>query len=96
MFVPEIPLSGVGKISKLHLRRRAISDVFQEEIDRLALDRLQIRAAAVDDRMDGAVVVLSTSGVTPDSQELREVADALGGFSIPYRWADADGRVVYS
>jgi fatty-acyl-CoA synthase len=90
VIVPEIPLSGVGKISKLQLRRRAISDVFQEEIDRLALDRLQIRAATVEDRIVGEVVVLSTSGAAPDSRELSEVAGALCGFSIPYRWADAN------
>ena len=96
IIVPEIPLSGVGKISKLHLRRQAISEVFQEEIDRLGLDRLQVRASTVEDRIVGEVVVLSTSGVTPDAQELSEVADALGGFSIPYRWADADERLVYS
>ena len=96
IIVPEIPLTGVGKISKLHLRRRAISDVFQEEIGRLALDRLQIRAATVEDRIAGEVVVLSTSGVTPDSEELNEVAGALGGFSIPYRWAYADERAVHA
>ncbi|HZZ25466.1 MAG TPA: AMP-binding protein [Roseiarcus sp.] len=90
--VSEIPVSGVGKISKLHLRRRAIRDVFQEEIDRLALDRLQIRAATVEDRLAGEVVVLSTSGAIPNSQELREVSAALGGFSIPYRWAESGER----
>jgi fatty-acyl-CoA synthase len=89
VIVREIPLSGVGKISKLHLRRGAIRDVFQQEIDRLALDRLQIRAAAVEDRVAGEVVVLSTSGAMPNSQELSEVAGALSGFSIPYRWAES-------
>jgi hypothetical protein len=78
------------------LRRRAISDVFQEEISRLALDRLQIRAATVEDRIAGEVVVLSTSGPTPDSEELSEVAGALGGFSIPYRWAYADEPAVHA
>jgi len=32
--VPEIPLSGPGKISKLLLRRQAIADGFQDELDR--------------------------------------------------------------
>ena len=40
VIVPEIPLSGVGKISKLLLRRQAIREVFQDAIDRLALGRL--------------------------------------------------------
>ena len=48
------------------------------------------RAATVEDRIVGEVVVLSTSGAAPDSRELSEVAGALCGFSIPYRWADAD------
>jgi len=96
IIVPEIPLSGVGKILKLNLRRRAINDVFQEEIDRLELDRLQVRAATVEDRIAGEIVVLSTSGANPDSQELSKVAGALSGFSIPYRWADADGPGAYA
>jgi fatty-acyl-CoA synthase len=93
IIVPEIPLSGPGKISKLLLRRQAISDVFQEEIDRLALKRLQIRAAMADDWVSGEVVVLSTSGATPDSEELNKVATTLSGFSIAYRWVYARGCV---
>ena len=94
VIVPEIPLSGVGKISKLLLRRQAIREVFQDTIDRLALGRLQVRAATMDDQIFGEVVVLRTSGATPDSEELSKVAGALSDFSIPYRWADAVGRGV--
>jgi fatty-acyl-CoA synthase len=96
VIVPAIPLSGVGKISKLHLRRQAICEVFQCEIDRIALDRLQIRATVAEDKMSGEVVLLSTSGAAPDSEKLREVAGALSGFSVPYRWADADERDGYA
>lgn len=91
IIVPEIPLSGPGKISKLQLRREAIRGVFQEEIDRLGLDRLEIRAATAEEPLSGEIVVLCASGAKPDAEELRQVAAALGGFSIPYRWADADG-----
>jgi fatty-acyl-CoA synthase len=90
LIVPEIPLSGPGKISKLYLRREAIRGVFQEEIDRLGLDWLEIRAATAEEPLSGEVVVLSASGAKPNAEELRQVAATLGGFSIPYRWADAD------
>ena len=90
IIVPEIPLSGPGKISKLLLRRQAISSVFQEEIDRLALAPLQIRAFTTEDRVSGDVVVLSASGAKPDPQALSRVASSLSAFSIPYRWADAE------
>ena len=86
--VPEIPLSGVGKILKLPLRRRAISAAFEEEINRLSLDRLQIHAAVADDRVSGEVVVLSASGEKPNSSDLDRIAAALAGFTIPYRWGD--------
>jgi fatty-acyl-CoA synthase len=89
VIVPEIPLSGVGKILKLPLRRKAISAAFQEEINRLSLERLQIHAAVADDPVSGEVVVLGASGGKPNSGELGQVAAALAGFSIPYRWADA-------
>ena len=90
--VPEIPQSGPGKISKLLLRRQAISDVFQEEIDRLGVEELRIRAATTDDRLSGEVVVLSASERSPTPDELGKVAAALSSYSVPYRWANADGR----
>jgi fatty-acyl-CoA synthase len=92
IIVSEIPLSGPGKISKLLLRRNAISGVFQEELDRLALENLEIRAATTDDRLSGEVVVLSNFRGRPTLQDLTRVAAALSGFSIPYRWAEAEGN----
>jgi len=88
VIVPEIPLSGVGKILKLPLRRRAISAAFQEEIDRLSLESLQIHATVADDPVSGEVVVLGALGGKPNSAEMDQVAAALAGFSISYRWAD--------
>ena len=88
IIVPEIPLSGPGKISKLLLRREAISSAFQDELDRLALGRVEIRANITDDNLLGEVVVLHCSGMKPTAQHLREVAATLEGYAIPYRWAD--------
>ena len=89
IIVPEIPMSGVGKILKLPLRRKAIAAAFEEEIKRLSIERLHIRAAIVDDPVSGEAVVLNTSGEKPNLGELAMVAAALAGFSIPYRWAEA-------
>jgi fatty-acyl-CoA synthase len=88
MIVPEIPLSGPGKISKLLLRRRSIVATFQEELDQLGLaDR--VRAAVVDDRLAGEVVML-TCDDRPALDEGRraEAAAALNGYAIEFRWAD--------
>jgi len=93
IIVPEIPLSGPGKISKLLLRRQAISAAFQEELDRLALGQVEIRADITDDNLLGDVVVLRCPGVKPNAQHLRQVAAALEGYAISYRWAE--GAAAY-
>ena len=80
--VPEIPLSGPGKISKLILRRRAISAVFQEELNSLALPDTEIRAVVAEDRLTGEVVLLCASGARLNPHDLRRVEAALSGFSI--------------
>jgi fatty-acyl-CoA synthase len=90
IIVSEIPLSGPGKISKLLLRREAISRVFQEELDRLAFANMEIRVMTTDDRPTGDVVVLCSSGAKPNPHDLSRVAATLSGFSIPYRWADTE------
>lgn len=90
IIVPEIPLSGPGKISKLLLRRLAIAGVFQEELDRLAFSDADIRATVEEDRLAGDVVVLS-GGSTLDPERRERVAAALGGFAIQFHWADGSG-----
>ena len=60
IIIPEIPLSGPGKVSKLMLRRQAISAVFQQELDRLALANTKVRAVVAEDPLAGEVVVLCT------------------------------------
>lgn len=90
--VPEIPLSGVGKISKLMIRRAAIAAVFQEEIDRLPLAAYKIRAHTEEDRLTGESVVLSCAGASPPDADRRQmVAQALEGYTIPYRWDENGG-----
>ena len=90
IIVPEIPLSGPGKISKMTLRRQAISAVFQEELKRLAPPDAAIEAVVVDDRLAGEVVLLRANGARPDADALRRVTAALSGFSIPHRWAETE------
>jgi fatty-acyl-CoA synthase len=90
VIVPEIPLSGPGKISKLLLRHHAIAGVFQEELDRLAFSDADIRATVEEDRLAGDVVVLS-GGSTLDPERRERVATALSGFAIQFRWADGGG-----
>ena len=60
--VPEIPLSGPGKISKLMIRRAATVAVFQEEIDRLPLAAHRISVRMEEDSLTGESVVLSCGG----------------------------------
>jgi len=90
IIIPEIPLSGPGKVSKLLLRRQAISAVFQQELDRLALANTEITAVVVEDPLAGEVVLLCTAGTKLDPRDLRRVAAALSGFSIPFRWAEGE------
>ena len=92
--VPEIPLSGPGKISKLISRRRAISAVFQEELNSLALPDTEIRAVVAEDRLTGEVVFLCASGARLNPHDLRRVEAALSGFSISYRWAETEAFVA--
>ena len=85
--VPEIPLSGPGKISKLMIRRAAIVAVFQEEIDRLPLAAHRISVRMEEDSLAGESVVLSCAGLGPPDPERRQmVAEALSGYTIPHRW----------
>ena len=89
LIVPEIPLSGPGKISKLQLRRRAIADAFQEELSRSSLPEVEIRATTVEDEKSGEIVQLTcVDGTRPDTSARQRLEAALEGFTIPFRWAD--------
>ena len=90
IILPEIPLSGPGKISKMTLRRQAIGAVFREELERLALPGPAIEAVVVDDRLAGEVVQLRAMGAQLDADDVRRVTAALSGFTIPHRWAEAE------
>ncbi len=90
IIIPEIPLSGPGKVSKLLLRRQAISAVFQQELDRLALANAKVRAVVAEDPLAGEVVLLCTVGAKPSPHDMRRVDAALSGFSIPCRWVESE------
>ncbi len=90
IIIPEIPLSGPGKVSKLLLRRQAISSVFQQELDRLALANAKVRAVVAEDPLAGEVVLLCTVGAKPSPHDMRRVDAALSGFSIPCRWVESE------
>jgi fatty-acyl-CoA synthase len=90
IILPEIPLSGPGKISKMTLRRQAIGAVFREELARLALPGAAIEAVVVDDRLAGEVVQLRALGAQLDADDVRRVTAALSGFTIPHRWVEAE------
>jgi len=89
LIVPEIPLSGPGKISKLQLRRQAIADAYQEELNRSSLSEIEIRATTVEDDKSGEIVLLTyVDGKRPDTSTRQRLEAALEGFTIPFRWAD--------
>jgi fatty-acyl-CoA synthase len=97
VIVPEIPLSGPGKISKLLLRRVAIAEAFQEEVDGLGFADADIRAEVVEDRLAGEIVVLSCSGgLAFDAERHEKIAAALSGFAIQFRWAEGGGAITDS
>jgi hypothetical protein len=88
MIVPEVPLSGPGKISKLLLRRKAVAAVFQEELDRLGLADC-VRSEVVEDRLAGELVMLSCFGpASLDDGRRAQAAVALRGYAIQFRWAE--------
>jgi fatty-acyl-CoA synthase len=90
IIVPEIPLSGPGKISKMTLRRQAISAVFHEELKRLVPPDAAIEAVVVEDRLTGEVVLLRVAGAELEASDRHRVTAALSGFSIPHRWDEAE------
>jgi fatty-acyl-CoA synthase len=92
IILPELPLSGPGKISKLLLRRRTICDLFGDELGRLDLGDTHIDLAIVEDSLAGEVVELSWRGASPGVRLRHDVGAALGDYAIPYRWAAAGAK----
>lgn len=84
--LPQLPLSGPGKISKLSLRREAARRVFQDEVDQCLRD---IRASVqiVEDPEFGDVAALrSESGGRPPEAAVLAVRDALAGYTWRHHW----------
>jgi len=87
IIVPEMPLSGPGKILKPALRREAIRAQFQKELD-VVLTKLGALAAVaiVDDERSGTVAEIRLFGSPDDRlQAEKSVAQALSGYTIGYR-----------
>lgn len=93
--LPELPLSGPGKISKLTLRRDAIERAFQAELDGLALGTCRISVSTVHDERLGHVATLSCGADRAlTTEELNQVARALEGYTVPFRWTENRSAAV--
>lgn len=87
--IKEMPVSGPGKILKTELRRHAISQVFQFEIDSLSLEGSGIIARTEVDSLAGEIVELECSdGFAPDSETKERVSETLSGFTTGFRWKE--------
>ena len=83
--LPQLPLSGPGKISKLTLRREAARSVFQADVDKV-LNGTKVSVQIVEDPEFGEIAALrSVSGVPPDAA-VHAVRDALAGYTWRHRW----------
>jgi acyl-CoA synthetase (AMP-forming)/AMP-acid ligase II len=81
--LPELPKTAVGKVFKPDLRRRAITRVFDAALEAAGSSA---RVAAVpEDKRRGLVAVLRPG---PDGRDDARVAEALGGFTIPWQWQE--------
>jgi len=89
--VPEIPLSGPGKISKLVLRRRAIEDVFRGEIERTEVGASGLEISVHDDALSGEVVILASREPFSEA-DMKSIQAALEDYAIPFRWATSGSQ----
>jgi acyl-CoA synthetase (AMP-forming)/AMP-acid ligase II len=81
--LPELPKTAVGKVFKPDLRRRAIARVFDAALE---ASGSSARVESVpEDKRRGLVAVLRPG---PDGRDDARVAEALGGFTIPWQWED--------
>ncbi|MEM1039949.1 MAG: acyl-CoA synthetase [Pseudomonadota bacterium] len=81
--LPELPKTAVGKVFKPDLRRMAITRTYNEALSAAGL------AAAVsrvdEDKKLGLVAKVVSTGAKPSDEAM---ADALGAFKRPWRWAE--------
>ncbi|MCT4373453.1 acyl-CoA synthetase [Yangia mangrovi] len=77
--LPELPKTGIGKVFKPDLRKRAITRVYDAALEGQGLGA---RVAEVcDDKRRGLVAKLSRSG-----DEEADVVQCLGAFTRPWEW----------
>lgn len=81
----ELPKTAVGKIFKPDLRRQAIRRVYGAA---LAEAGLAVRVVdVVDDRKCGLTAILAREDAAEDKAGDKAIADCLGQFTRPWRWA---------
>jgi fatty-acyl-CoA synthase len=88
--LPEIPRTGVGKIYKPALRKRATERVLRAHLD--AAGCANVRVTVREDRAAGLVAVLGLDGATADPAALAAAATAeMDRFAIPWVWEGRAG-----
>jgi len=81
--LPELPKTAVGKVFKPDLRRRAIARTFDAAL--AAVPSSARVATVVEDRRLGLVAVVARGA---DGADDAAVVEALGAFTVPWRWQD--------
>ena len=86
--LPQIPLSGPGKISKLLLRREAARELFQSDID-LAAKEFGVRVAiriVDDERFDQVATLHLESGGEASAPLKAAIARVFEGHTLRHHW----------
>ncbi|MBT8149640.1 MAG: AMP-binding protein, partial [Gammaproteobacteria bacterium] len=83
--VDELPKTGIGKVFKPELRKRAIARVYNNALTAAELEAKVV--AVVDDKKLGLVAELNTIGGRAADEQLSDaIKDVLGSFAKPWRW----------
>jgi fatty-acyl-CoA synthase len=70
----------VGKVFKPDLRKRAIRRIYDQAVEAQGVSVVDV----VEDRRLGLVAILAR----PEGIDEAEIARVLGGFTVPWRWAE--------
>ncbi|MEL6736364.1 MAG: acyl-CoA synthetase, partial [Pseudomonadota bacterium] len=81
--LPELPKTAVGKVFKPDLRRMAITRTYNEALTAAGLAAEVTRVD--EDKKLGLVAKVTATGAKPSDEAM---ADALGAFTRPWRWAE--------
>ncbi|SEO54489.1 long-chain acyl-CoA synthetase [Salinihabitans flavidus] len=78
----ELPKTAVGKVFKPDLRKRAITRIYNAELENAGLAARVVEV--VDDKKRGLVARIDRTGAGEDAQ----VSEVLGAFTRPWEWTD--------